>query len=194
MSETARTNSPRRAASTALALATALACAVLVGGCIRIPLNSEGNIFPRPKPAPTHGTGSGVSIETSAAGVGEAQTGGSWRVTVTKARAKSKGPGGASAGAGKQWLLLETEFKNVKIAETLIVRPKYATLTSASGKTYATVGTSQGFNGHGMREIGPGLGGWRVFAFRVPKGSTGYTFTFAPKSEGKRVKLKWTVP
>jgi len=181
-------------AALALILAAALACPALLGGCVRIPLNSEGNIFPRPKPPASHESSSGVSIEMTAAAVSEAQTGGSWRVTVLKVRRAGRGPGGVSAGAGRQWLLVETEFKNARISESLTVLPKYATLKSPGGKVYLPRGTAQGFNGHGMRVMDPGLGGWTVFAFRVPKGASGYTFTFAPKSEGKRVRLRWVLP
>ena len=91
MPGTTRTHSPRRAALASLTLAAAasFACAALLGGCIAIPLNSQGSLFPRPKATASHDTSSGVSIEATAAGVGEAQTGGSWRVTVVKARAKT---------------------------------------------------------------------------------------------------------
>ena len=55
-------------------------------------------------------------------------------------------------------------------------------------------GTNQGYNLRGMRDIGPGYGGFTVFAYQIPKGSSGYVFTFAPLVEGKREKLQWGVP
>ncbi len=85
-------------------------------------------------------------------------------------------------------------FKNAQMSETLVVSPKMASLTSASGKKVAEWGTTSGYNGRGMRGIGPGYGGNTTFVYRIPKGSSGYVFTFAPKVGGKREKLQWGVP
>lgn len=93
------------------------------------------------------------------------------------------------------FLLIDVEFKNARMTETLVVNPKDASLRDASGKKIAAVGgTTTGYNARGMREIGPGYGGGTVFAYQIPKGSSGYTFTFSPKVGGKRAKLQWGVP
>ena len=183
-----------RGQAIALAASGAALATLMLGGCVKVPLNSQGTVFPMQKSATSAESSSAVTTQTAPAMIGKAQSGGSWKVAVLRARAKTTGPGGMSAGSGKQWLLVETEFRNIKLSESLFVNPKDATLTSRTGKKYATSGTNPGYNGHGMRFIGPGLGSWTVFAFKVPKGSTGYTFTFSPKTGGKRLKLQWGVP
>lgn len=184
------------AGAVVLAVAAAIV-APLLTGCIPVVLDERGNIehigFP-PPPATRATATAEASGMPSAAMMGSPLTAGSWRVTVLRARTSAKGPGGVKAGAGKEFLLIDTEFKNVKISETLVVRPKTATLTGPSGKVYPEWGARSGYNGRGMRPIGPGYGGSTTFAYRIPTGATGFVFTFAPKVAGKRVKLQWGVP
>lgn len=182
-----------------LVLAFALVCAAVLGGCIPVGpeyptvrelIMPEGADGPASKDASSTATTSTISP----AMVGTWQSAGSWDALVIRTKTSSKSPSGAKAGKGKTFLLIETEFKNVKLSETLVVNPKDFTLKSPSGKKIAMVGTRPGYNGRGMREIGPGYGGGTVFVYKIPKGSAGYTFTFAPKVKGKRARLQWGVP
>jgi len=176
-----------------IGLALLVGVALLVAGCIPVVRDESGTITL--VPAEKHPEPSAES--TAAPGpspVGAQLSAGSWQVTVVRARTSSKGPGGAKAGAGKTFLQLETVFKNTQMSETLVVGPKAAWLTSASGKRIAPWGTATGYNGRGMREIGPGYGGNTTFVFRIPKGSAQSVFTFAPKVGATRAKMQWAVP
>lgn len=169
-----------------------LACAVLVGGCIPIPLlgtsSSSSTTTPKgSKPAT-------MTQPPALAMPGASRSAGPWRVTVVKALPAAKGPGGTKPASGKAFLLVDVEFKNVHTSDMLVVNPKDISLTSASGKKLSAVGTSPGYNARGMRAIAPGYGGYTTFVYQIPKGSHGYTFTFAPKVGSKRAKLQWGVP
>ncbi len=166
---------------------------LLLTGCIPVVIDEGGKMTlaatqKPPEPAAEATAAIGPSM------VGAQHSAGSWQVTVVRARTSSKGPGGAKAGSGKTFLLIDTVFKNTQMSETLVVTPKMASLTSASGKKVAEWGKTSGYNGRGMRGIGPGYGGNTTFVYRIPKGSSGYVFTFAPKVGGKREKLQWGVP
>jgi hypothetical protein len=172
----------------------ALAGFALLVGCIPVVVDDSGKVSLAP-PAATHPEPTPEPTGTPAPSmVGAQLSAGSWKVTVVKARTSSKGPGGAKAGSGRQFLLVETVFKNDKLSETLLVSPKAAWLESASGKRFAEWGISSGYNARGMREISPGYGGTTTFAYRIPKGSADYVFTFAPKVDGERAKMQWRVP
>lgn len=119
---------------------------------------------------------------------------GSWQVVVLSAVLSKKGPGGMAAGKGKRFLLVETEFRNVELGGALLVHPRDAKLEDPAGRQFKEVGTASGFNGHGMRVISAGMGGWTVFAYKVPADAADYVFTFSPKTEGAPVELKWKVP
>lgn len=172
-------------------LALLLTCTLLPAGCIRISPGQFGTTSqpPAPKhPAPS----ASKAAPISPAMVGSGLSAGSWKVLVIRARTSSKGPGGSKAA--KSFLLIDVEFKNARMNEALLVNPKDVSLKSASGKQIAMFSTATGYNARGMREIGPGYGGRTVFAYQIPKGSSGYTFTFSPKVSGKRAKLQWGVP
>jgi hypothetical protein len=182
-----------RAATALFAVLALLATTSFLAGCIPVVVDEGGKMTlaatqKHPEPAAEATGASGPSM------VGSQLSAGSWQVTVVRARTSSKGPGGAKAGAGKAFLLIDTVFKNTQMSETLVVSPKMASLTSSSGKKVAEWGTISGYNGRGMRGIGPGYGGNTTFVYRIPKGSSGYVFTFAPKVGGKREKLQWAVP
>jgi len=182
-------------------LPIALCGALLLGGCIAIPVGGDTPsvrdlIMPKgaDHPVSTPATSTPTTGSVGAM-VGTWQKAGSWKVVVARTRETAKGPGGATAGKGKRFMIVEVEFKNDKLSESLLVNPNDFTLRDAMGKKVAMVGRRvSGYSGVGMREIGPGYGGWTMVAYRIPKGSAGYTFTFAPKVQGKRAKLQWGVP
>ena len=173
-----------------------LACAALQLGCIPVVVDKSGNVsLKTPPPKGSASTTSKPATTTiSPAMVGTPLSAGSWKMVVLAARTSKKGPGGKRAAKGKEFLLLDTQVRNTKMQETLVLNPKDVSLKSASGKKIAMSGTTQGYNARGMRELGPGYGGFTVFSFQIPKGSSGYVFTFAPKVGDNRVKLQWGVP
>jgi hypothetical protein len=185
---------------TAAALTLLLCCAVPLGGCVRIPVGGGNGIRELLMPEGADSTRSVPATATPAtdtispAMIGTSQSAGSWKVVVLGARTSAKGPGGKKAAKGKEFLLLDTQFRNMQMQQTLVVYPKDVTLRSASGKKIAMSGTRPGYNTMGMREIGPGYGGFTVFSYQIPKGSSGYVFTFAPKERGERAKMQWGVP
>ena len=171
-------------------LAGLLVCAMVPVGCIPIPLGGSvkgttpgSSATSKSAPAPTGPVKVGTSLGA-----------GTWKVTVTKVTTSSNGPGGAKPASGKTFLFVETEFKNVQLAETLVVNPKDASLTDFMGTKYPTVGKKiPGYNSWGMRRIGAGLGGSTVFVYQINRRTSGYMFTYSPAGSGKHVKLKWTV-
>jgi hypothetical protein len=177
--------------------AVLLCCTLLLGGCVKVPLGSVTTTSTAPASIATssHPNASQATTAVAASAVGTPLTTGSWRVTVAKTRMIQKSPSGARAPSGKSFLYIEVQFNNVQISESLLARPEYFALKNASGKKYATVGTDSGFNLHGMRTIDPGYGGMTEFVYLVPKGSSDYLFTCAPKSDGTNLAiLSWRVP
>ena len=167
--------------------------AVLPAGCIRIPVREGGPIeklIPAKKPEPEKSV---PSVATPAM-TGTWLSAGSWKVTVAKAVPASRGPNGERPASGKEFLAVEVEFKNVRSDETLYVNPKDVSLTDHSGKKLTTDTSNPGYNARGMSGITPGMGGTAVFVYQIPKGTSGYVFTFAPKARGKRVKMEWGIP
>lgn len=194
-----RTREARSQRIALLALAFAAVCVVLLAGCVEVPLGGPSlreRIMPKgaDHPASTAPTSTPATSTAAGAMTGTWLKAGSWKVTVARTRDSSKGPGGIKAGKGKRFLLVEVEIKNDRMTETLVVNPKDFSLKNSSGKKIAAVGRASGYNGAGMREIGPGFGGWTTFAYRIREGSSGYTLTFSPKVLGKRAKLQWGVP
>ncbi len=179
---------------TAAALASGLAVLGLAAGCIPVVIDEQGTVRLATTQAHPDTSTAEATGAPAPSPVGAVKKAGSWQVTVTSAKRSSKGPGGAKAGSGKEFLLIETVFENTQMSTVLVVRPTAASLEGASGASYDEWGTAPGYNGRGMREIGPGLGGNTTWAYRVPKGSATYTFTFAPKVDGERVPMEWRVP
>jgi len=182
---------PRSTARAAGAIVLALVLAAVLGGCIPIPLAPIVSTTKNP-PAKS---GSGAStVDTTPAMPGADQTAGAWKVTVMRATRAKKGPGGAKASSGREFLLVDVEFRNIKMADALVLDLGDVVLKNSAGKKIPLAGKAPGYNGSGMRAISPGYGGGTVFAYAIPAGSSGYVWTFSPKVDGKRRSLSWGVP
>ena len=178
-----------RFSRSATACAALLCCAVLLAGCIQIPLGTTTG----PSRKVTSSSKGASAPMPSRVAVGMALTSRPWKVIVRKASLSSKGSAGRKAPAGKAFVRIETEFQNIDMGNAVIVRPEDAVLEDSSGRRFSLSGTDPGYNARGMRPIAPRMGGFTVFVFAVPKGVSNLTFTFRPSVAGKRLKLSWGV-
>lgn len=184
-----RTGHSRARAATLLTIATLLA--VLLGGCIQVTLPMKESSAQK---SAKGGKAPSTTTDNSPALPGTELTAGPWKAEVLRATRTKKGPGNAKPGAGKDWLLVDAVFRNIKMADALVLDLRHVSLADATGKSIPLAGNAPGYNGSGMRPISPGYGGGSVFAYRIPAGSAGYVWTFSPKVEGKERKLSWGVP
>lgn len=183
----------RRALLGAVLLGVLILGATPMSGCIRIPMGEGGPIdklLPAEKPEPEKST----PVETAPPMVGTTHSAGSWKVTVVSAKPVARGPNDERPASGKEFLPVEVEFRNARSTETLYVDPRDVTLTDDSGKKVRIDNSNPGYNARGMPGITPGMGGTAVFLYQIPKGSSEYVFTFAPKVGSKRAKMQWGVP
>jgi hypothetical protein len=180
-----RKESPMRTKISLVALAAA---ALMLGGCIRIPLGAVGGTS-----SSREATSSARPAEPKPAIVGDTLKAMPWKVTVLRAHTSKTGAG-TSLGAGHRFMLVEMEFRNIGMGAELVANPKDVTLTDSSGVRHSVKGKAAGFNTRGMRAISPGMGGWTVFVFEVPSKSASSTVTFAPKIAGKHARMRWNLP
>lgn len=172
----------------------------LIALCAAIALSLSGCIVI------TGGSGSAKSLKSNEASkaaetpraprlsqVGEEVSAGAWRVTVEDVSRAKKLPNGKKAGKGKEYLLIDVGFRNAG-SPPLVVKSKSFTLVDSKGKTLSKAkGVPPAFNAKSVRPVLYGYGTSTVFAYTVPKDSSGYIFTFAPKVAGEKKPMSWAV-
>jgi hypothetical protein len=163
---------------------------------------------PKKAAAPASSTGQAPSVqatgavpaENTASGqasgpakVGDELRAGPWVFSVTGVNSKQEAPGQVKPAAGKEFMYVEVSVYNDGTA-TLPIKPEDFSMKDSSGTLLKPFGKRQAYNAVDMTPLKPKYSTMTAFIYEVPPGSTGYTFTFAPEVDGKKVPLQVSVP
>jgi len=190
------------------AVAVALS-GVLLTGCLAVQRNQDGTLeivevpeggLKQPKPVAqpvqakaTKDATAAHPEEDAAAPVGTPFTTGKWEVTVTSVKPHKKMADGKKPKKGNVLIYVNVKVRNIGSSSALTVKPTQFALYDAGGEKVKPFKTKfAAFNAKQVRPVEVGLGGHTTYVYQVPKGSTGYVFTFK-KSKADEKTYRWAI-
>jgi len=176
----------------------------LLGGCLAAQRNADGTL--EIVKVPKEGLSNEVKLTPGKAAVASAaehpeeavpapigtpfETG-KWQVTITSVKPHKKMSDGKKPKKGNILIYVNVKVKNIGSSAALNVKPSQFAMYDPAGEKIKPFKTKfAAFNAKQVRPVEVGLGGHTTFVYQVPKGATGYIFTFT-KTKKSLVTYRW---